>query len=1441
MNKLNSYIMNTVMKSNKFKILYVFVIMTLGFQQLSYSQAFNTTNTYVASPNINFISMDFHNTVFGKYKNDGTTNLLYNWHNDGVVDFSFSQTTGFTQFIGKSNNQTISGNGTTSFYDVLLNNNFSIAPFNLQKEINLYGNLDFTDGIVNESGNGLVVFQNDAVHSNVSDNSFVDGKVRKIGNDAFTFPVGDDNGNGNYLYRYASISAPSIETTIYDVQYFWKNTNLIHDITSKESIIELIDESEYWKINKQGNNQFEAITLSWHPSEITTSPSLILNDKTKLSIVRWDGNKWINEGGIVNSVDYNITTVPTGYGTFTLGRVFVDSDGDGVIDEQELADNTDPFDDCSFVLANQTVDPSLIWENTDCDNDGLTNSEEVILDTDPLNPDTDGDGVIDGTEIIDNTNPLQNCNFLTSSQTVIPDNNWNILDCDGDGVLNLEEYNNNFDPQDPCSPAQSPGYSNYDINNQVWFDADCDEDGFINGDEHFSGTDPYDYCDNGYIDIGELCNYISNNPLSLLALGDCDSDGESNLTECNNGTNPTEICDNSYSEAQLCEYIILNPNSQLALADCDKGGISNIDECNRGTNPLDIKDDLTSYPDVAITLINVMVNGNVNTNDIDVTLGSKYLDPIADLNNPNNSILTLSEDGTYTFVSDVPGIYIFDIKIELFNGEYIYEKLTINVLDLKINNNLPVANVDITLTLVNTSVLIKTLLNDASGNHNTPLIPESVIIINQPINGTTNIDNLTGNINYTPSQGFIGKDTLQYSVTDANGNTSSAYQIITVLPNNAENTTLACDDYTISPNIESITGNVLLNDTDSEGDSQFVIEQDTIIPSIGHFVLSQDGSWIFYPENGFIGPISLEYKVIDNNINPAFSFGTLHILIKTPFAKIGDYVWNDLNGDGIQNLGEPGIENVIVELHSCNGNNGVVTLKDTTDSFGYYLFDKVIPGTYFIKFKLPGDFQFTLDNQGQDDNVDSDVYLEGGNGNTVCFDVLDNESQLDIDAGAYVCVPIGDLVWLDYYKNNIYDIDETGVNGLKVKLYRLFNGQWFLWDFTYTGINVNSVCGDGYYYFCTNPGTYYMEFVTPPTGIVPAQPHRGNDPTLDSDITRDHGLGTTSTFTLTSGGQGDLTIDAGYYNMAEVKNSIAWVDDNANGLRELTEPGIPNMIVELFDVNGVLYSSTHSDQNGYYMLNYLQAEDYYLKFTIPSNYTGSHGFTPSNQGDDDIDSDVTNGYGYGTTDLFYLEPGGSVEHQDAGIAQGALPLNFIAVGAEWREDHVGVYWTTANESNVDKFIVQRSNIGNKDFINIGGVKSSGKKSDSYTFDDFNIQNEGVYFYRVVEIDFSGLTTKSNVVAVFVSSDIDTKDIQIFPNPLVNDATVRFTLDKTSNVEFDVYNIYGKVVMNNLFKEDFDIGSHDVNLDLKDLNAATYYLRYKSHNTTVFKKIVVLGK
>ena len=130
-----------------------------------------------------------------------------------------------------------------------------------------------------------------------------------------------------------------------------------------------------------------------------------------------------------------------------------DTDGDGVIDGTEVSDQTLPLDPCSLEITSITVTQSVEWGELDCDNDGVSNSLETINGIDPFNPDTDGDGVIDGTELLDETNPLDPCNYLAASQTVTPSLEWNDLDCDGDGLTNIEELNGNSDPQDPCSPV----------------------------------------------------------------------------------------------------------------------------------------------------------------------------------------------------------------------------------------------------------------------------------------------------------------------------------------------------------------------------------------------------------------------------------------------------------------------------------------------------------------------------------------------------------------------------------------------------------------------------------------------------------------------------------------------------------------------------------------------------------------------------------------------------------------------------------------------------------------------------------------------------------------------------------------------------------------------------------------------------------------------------
>ena len=250
-----------------------------------------------------------------------------------------------------------------------------------------------------------------------------------------------------------------------------------------------------------------------------------------------------------------------------LSNPNADCDGDGVDNATEAANNTDPSNNCSFLLASQNLPPNATWLAADCDGDGVTNQ----------------------TELNDNTDPLNSCDYLAVNQTLPTSPSYNAQDCDGDGVTNEDEIDpdgdgtpgpNGTDPQNPCSMNAVSITVAID---PVWATSDCDGDGVTNGTEIDpdgdgipgpNGTDPIDGCSFTLLDQ-------TLNPSNAWLASDCDGDGVTNGNEIDpdgdgipgpNGTNPLEPC--SYvSIAQT-----LPPNQNWFDLDCDGDGVTNGDE-----------------------------------------------------------------------------------------------------------------------------------------------------------------------------------------------------------------------------------------------------------------------------------------------------------------------------------------------------------------------------------------------------------------------------------------------------------------------------------------------------------------------------------------------------------------------------------------------------------------------------------------------------------------------------------------------------------------------------------------------------------------------------------------------------------------------------------------------------------------------------------------------
>ncbi|MFC1979779.1 SdrD B-like domain-containing protein, partial [Chloroflexota bacterium] len=112
-------------------------------------------------------------------------------------------------------------------------------------------------------------------------------------------------------------------------------------------------------------------------------------------------------------------------------------------------------------------------------------------------------------------------------------------------------------------------------------------------------------------------------------------------------------------------------------------------------------------------------------------------------------------------------------------------------------------------------------------------------------------------------------------------------------------------------------------------------------------------------------------------------------------GMIGDYVWQDFNNNGLQDDGGPsaGIADVTVNLYE---NTTLIRSTQTAPS-GYYIFNNLVAGNYYVEFVPPAGYFFTLQDEGGDDTIDSDA--DPTTGETATTALTSGEADMTWDAG----------------------------------------------------------------------------------------------------------------------------------------------------------------------------------------------------------------------------------------------------------------------------------------------------------------------------------------------------------------------------------------------------------------------------------------------------------
>lgn len=345
--------------------------------------------------------------------------------------------------------------------------------------------------------------------------------------------------------------------------------------------------------------------------------------------------------------------------------------------------------------------------------------------------------------------------------------------------------------------------------------------------------------------------------------------------------------------------------------------------------------------------------------------------------------------------------------------------------------------------------------------------------------------------------------------------------------------------------------------------------------------------------------------------------------VQTGFtASIGDFVWSDVDGDGVQDAGEPGLAGVEVCATPTGGGAAVC---DTTD----------IDGNYRI---------YGLTNGASYDVTLTPATIPTGYGPTTPTTLTRTATTAGVNDADFGLRPpgtasIGDYVWLDADNDGVQDPSENGLPGVTVNLYIDQNNDGVI-DGGDTLLQTTTTDANGLYQFLyLHPDDYLVQV---DTASSVTSPYDGTT-TIAAAMAPTTGTTNPRDVTITTVGQAITDADFGYNWTGSIGDTV-WFDDDLDQVVDGSETRIPDAFVLLYfdaDNNGLIegpewspIAFTTTDANGNYLLDNLPPGNYLVDVYEDSITTdGDRDIVPTTPDVRDVDldpneDDLTADFGY---------------------------------------------------------------------------------------------------------------------------------------------------------------------------------------------------------------------
>ena len=230
--------------------------------------------------------------------------------------------TGTINFSGISN-QNITNSGTLTFGSNQLVTINNAAGITINSDITLNNLVTFTSGIITIPNPRMLTLSSTASVASVSNASYVNGMVKKIGNTTFKFPVGKSIG-ATKAYVPIEISAPSLITDEFTAEYIRSSAITAFGNTYVTGL-DHVSSVDYWTLGRAGTSTVD-VTLYWTSLSSSGGSASYINDLPSLVVAHFNGTSWDNFGGIMTatgSVLNGSVTWPavTAFSPFSLGSI----------------------------------------------------------------------------------------------------------------------------------------------------------------------------------------------------------------------------------------------------------------------------------------------------------------------------------------------------------------------------------------------------------------------------------------------------------------------------------------------------------------------------------------------------------------------------------------------------------------------------------------------------------------------------------------------------------------------------------------------------------------------------------------------------------------------------------------------------------------------------------------------------------------------------------------------------------------------------------------------------------------------------------------------------------------------------------------------------------------------------------------------------------------